>query len=78
MREAFDVYQRFLQDAQQHGLLRPDGHERLVDATRVGQWTEQELWDAITAALATSEEQPKTFSSVSKANTQKSRPLLRR
>ena len=62
MREAFDVYQRFVQEAQQHGLLRPDVHQhlvvqRLVDAARVGQWTEQELWDAITAALATNEKQ---------------------
>ena len=62
MREAFDVYQRFAQEAQQHELLRPDVHQhlvvqRLVDAARIGQWTEQELWDAITAALATNEKQ---------------------
>ena len=72
MREAFDVYQRFVQEAQQHGLLRPDVHQhlvvqRLVDAARIGQWTEQELWDAITAALATSEEQLKNLQQLVKS-----------
>ena len=41
MREAFDIHQRFLREAEQHGLLRPDVHQhlvvqRLVEAATLG------------------------------------------
>ena len=62
MREAFDIHQCFLREAEQHGLLRPDVHQhlvvqRLVEAATLGNWTPQERWDAICASLATSKEQ---------------------
>lgn len=62
MREVFDSYQRFLREAEQQGLLHPDVHQhlavqRLVEAAKAGDWSEQELWDALCATLATNKDQ---------------------
>lgn len=55
-------HQRFLREAESHRLLRPDVQQyltvqKLAEAAQAGEWSEQELQDAICAALATNPEQ---------------------